>query len=289
MINFLDKLVNFIKTNKFQKNLKKFNLVLTFFSFWIIYQTFNNINLSNLNIRYSRNIFMIGLLLYVANLIIWSRFMSSNYGQFNLSYLINWSRSRLGRYIPSGILLVTTRLEEELPEDKNSKNIIFGLLEEQFLFSIIGISSVSLYLNFEIFKNEYLNFFASSLLVLIFLKIIYLYLKIEFTSLIKYTFNFILIINLNFIFLEMISSGLHTEDSYKIAAFYFLSTCIGLLFVGVPAGLGVREVIFLNITNIFLNEIDIVQILIATRIIYLLFDLLFGLIGNIFYFFYNTK
>lgn len=284
MINLFDKLVNLIKSSKFQKNLKKFNFLLTLLSFLIIFETFQNSNFTNLNFFYSNSIFLTGLLLYFANLIIWSRFMSSNYEQFSPSYFINWSRSRLGRYIPSGVLLVTTRLEENLSEGKNSKKILFGLLEEQFLFSIVGIFTVSLYLNFQVFNNPYLNFFTASFVVVLIIKIFYLYLRIEFTSLINFFFNFILIINLNFIFLEMISAELNLEDSYQIAALYFLSTCLGLLFVGVPAGIGIRELIFLNITTNFFDEIYILEVLIATRVIYLLFDILFGLLGNIFYF-----
>lgn len=284
MINLFDKLVNLIKSSKFQKNLKKVNFLLTLLSFLIIFETFQNSNFTNLNFFYSNSIFLTGLLLYFANLIIWSRFMSSNYEQFSPSYFINWSRSRLGRYIPSGVLLVTTRLEENLSEGKNSKKILFGLLEEQFLFSIVGIFTVSLYLNFQVFNNPYLNFFTASFVVVLIIKIFYLYLRIEFTSLINFFFNFILIINLNFIFLEMISAELNLEDSYQIAALYFLSTCLGLLFVGVPAGIGIRELIFLNITTNFFDEIYILEVLIATRVIYLLFDILFGLLGNIFYF-----
>ena len=34
------------------------------------------------------------------------------------------------------------------------------------------------------------------------------------------------------------------ENPYQIAAFYYLSTCLALFFVGIPAGIGVRELIF---------------------------------------------
>lgn len=288
MINFLNKFISLVNSDKFQKNIKKFNLVLTFCSFVIIFQLFQNINFSSVEFTISINNFLLGFALYLANITIWSRFMTSNYEKFNFSYLINWSRSRLGRYLPTGVLIITTRLEEKFTKDQNSKKIMYGLLEEQFLFSIIGVATVSFYLNFQIFNNEYLNFLTSSIFVILILKIIYFYLKIKLTSQIKFTFNFLLIINLNFIFLESISANLMLDNTFLVASLYYLSTSIGLLFVGVPAGLGVRELIFLLIADTIYSEVQLFQIIFNTRVIILFLDLLFGLLGNILYLF-NKK
>lgn len=289
MINFLNKFLNLINSDKFQKNIKKFNFVLTLFSFVIIFQIFQNINFSSVKFNISINNFLFGFSLYLANITIWSRFMTSNYGKFNFSYVINWSRSRLGRYLPTGILLVTTRLEEKLTKDQNSKKIMYGLLEEQFLFSIIGVATVSFYLNFKIFSNEYLNFLASSIFVILIIKIIYFYLKTKLTSQIKFTLNFLLIINLNFIFLESISANLMLDNTFLVASLYYLSTSISLLFVGVPAGLGVRELIFLLIADTIYKDVQLFQIIFNTRVIFLFLDLLFGLLGNLFYLFNKSK
>ena len=77
------------------------------------------------------------------------------------------------------------------------------------------------------------------------------------------------------------------ENPYQIAAFYYLSTCLALFFVGIPAGIGVRELIFLYIANLFVNEVFIFEVIVKTRLLYLILDVFFGILGNIFYFLYK--
>ena len=61
--------------------------------------------------------------------------------------------------------------------------------------------------------------------------------------------------------------------------FYFLSSSIGLFFVGVPAGLGIREFIFLFVTNNTLTNIELIDFIITTRLLFVGFDFLFGFGG----------
>jgi hypothetical protein len=284
---YFDKLVDFLQSDKFSKNINKFNLILTSISFVVIYQTFQNLNLSNQVLTFSINTLVVGFLLYLANLTLWSRFMTNNYKKFSPTYLINWSRSRLGRYIPSGVLVLTIRIDDKLVKVKNSKKIIYGLIEEQFLLPLVGSATVIIYLNFKIVDTDYFNFFIASCVSVLVIKLIYYFLKIQFVSLIKFTLNFLLAINLNFIFLATISAEMTVENPYQIAAFYYLSTCLALFFVGIPAGIGVRELIFLYIANLFVNEVVIFELIVKTRLLYLIFDVFFGILGNIFYFLYK--
>ena len=52
-----------------------------------------------------------------------------------------------------------------------------------------------------------------------------------------------------------------------------------LFFIGVPAGIGIREAIFLMVTNNFLADVLLLDYAIKVRLVFIIADLFFGLIG----------
>ena len=64
-----------------------------------------------------------------------------------------------------------------------------------------------------------------------------------------------------------------------MALSYQFSSAVSLFFVGVPAGIGVREAIFYLVSNIEFKEIEILQLLIQIRLYNFVADLMFGIYG----------
>jgi uncharacterized membrane protein YbhN (UPF0104 family) len=87
--------------------------------------------------------------------------------------------------------------------------------------------------------------------------------------------------------LYFIAENIGYEDSITIACYYFLSSSLGLFFIGVPAGIGIREAIFLMVTNNFSTDVLLLDYAIKVRLVFIIVDLLFGLIG--FLKIYNSK
>ena len=68
------------------------------------------------------------------------------------------------------------------------------------------------------------------------------------------------------------------RNTWIINAFWFL-TNLGLFFVGIPAGFGVREIIFLFLSNGEVNLSNQLEVIIYIRILYLIVDISYGLFG----------
>ena len=62
---------------------------------------------------------------------------------------------------------------------------------------------------------------------------------------------------------------------------YLLATYIGLFFIGVPAGIGIREAIFLSVGNLVIDDLYLFSFLIKIRILLIFMDAFFGLMGLI--------
>ena len=84
--------------------------------------------------------------------------MKRNYGGSSANYFYTWALSKLGKYIPSGIMILTSRLNQKLPKNKDSKNIFIGLLEEQFLLPLTGFLSSLFFLMFRVENYKLLIF-----------------------------------------------------------------------------------------------------------------------------------
>ena len=66
---------------------------------------------------------------------LWSTYMKDSFKGNFIDYFYNWALSNVGKFFPSGVMLITVRLNQNT-EEKNSKEIFYGVLEEQFLFQL---------------------------------------------------------------------------------------------------------------------------------------------------------
>jgi len=142
-----------LQKEKVQKKIKVFNSILAIISLAIIFTT-----LSSGGYVYSFKIIsfktlFVGSLFYFTNLYLWHLFMKHNYQLEIEDFIKNWSLSKVGKYIPAGVMILTSRLNQKVKRNQNTKKILYGLLEEQFLFSIIGVIISLLVISF--FSNPY--------------------------------------------------------------------------------------------------------------------------------------
>ena len=103
--------------------------------------------------------------------------------------------------------------------------------------AIISISFTFIFYNF-----LKINLFLVQLCWLsVFLKF---YDKYSRVSLINSNLLFLIHLNLNFLFFFFVSDNLGIENSFQFALLYYLAASLAIVFVGIPAGIGVREIIF---------------------------------------------
>jgi len=283
MKNNLNKLFLLLNNETVQRKLKKFNLLISIISFIFIYRLINE-NLFNTNFEFNLNYIEFTLLIvtYVFIGITWVKFSSQDNKETYKDIFFDWAYSNVGKYVPGGIGVVSIRLNQGNSK-KNSKKVLFGLLEEQFLVPFL---SLPVLLACIFFINEnYLIYFLVVFQILFVFIIKNIYFRNESlrnNSLLNYS-NYLLISILLSNFLTILIFYNLGFDNYLYQGLYYLiASYSALLFVGVPSGIGIREGIFLLLSNINLNFSDQIEALIYIRLLYLITDLLFGITGLIY-------
>lgn len=286
MIDKLKKITNnafeLISNEKSQKGLKNINLLLSFFCLLFVANIFIDYkNEQSFTFKVYLDEIVIIFISYLISSSIWANFMKSNYGGNFLDYFYNWSFSKLGKYIPSGIMTVSVRINQELPKKQNSKKIFFGLFEEQFIYPLIAIPALFISLNLSSNENKFYIFLITLSINFIVFRYIYFKIKPEFISMLDQKFLFLLNLLIQLVLFYQIAINLNYDAPLTVALYYYLSTSIGLFFIGVPGGIGIRELIFLTLTNNFLGNIELINFILKTRLLIIIFDLIFGSIGLI--------
>ena len=283
MKNNLNKLFVFLNNETVQGKLKKFNLLISIASFTYIYRLISD-NLINTNFKFNLNYieFILLIITYVFIGITWVKFSSQDNKETYKDIFFDWAYSNLGKYVPGGIGVVSIRLNQGNSK-KNSKKILFGLLEEQFLVPFLSLPVLLACIFF--IKESYLIYFLVVFQILFIFIIKNIYFRNESlrnNSLLNYS-NYLLISILLSNFLTILIFYNLGFDNYLYQGLYYLiASYSALLFVGVPSGIGIREGIFLLLSDINFNFSDQIEALIYIRLLYLITDILFGITGFIY-------
>jgi len=283
MKNNLNKLFVFLNNETVQGKLKKFNLLISIASFTYIYRLISD-NLINTNFKFNLNYieFILLIITYVFIGITWVKFSSQDNKETYKDIFFDWAYSNLGKYVPGGIGVVSIRLNQGNSK-KNSKKILFGLLEEQFLVPFLSLPVLLACIFF--IKESYLIYFLVVFQILFIFIIKNIYFRNESlrnNSLLNYS-NYLLISILLSNFLTILIFYNLGFDNYLYQGLYYLiASYSALLFVGVPSGIGIREGIFLLLSDINFNFSDQIEALIYIRLLYLITDILFGITGLIY-------
>lgn len=281
-MNKLDIVFSFISKKSFQDRLRKINVFIALIAILLVIRMFTN---ESLDIREINNLNILEIIylaiIYLNNAYIWSKFSNQNISNVNFKVFADWAYSNIGKYIPGGIGLALIRLNQDGDENK-SKKIIFGLLEEQFLYPLLSIPVLIL--------CKFLIKIENFIFVYIFVQIVFFYLfkyfyllnkTIKYNSMIKFSKSilFSLLSSNLIIFFIFYNQGI--DDYLLKAIFYLIASNVGLFFVGVPAGIGIRELIFINLIGTSTPFAELAIVLIYIRLLFLTVDIIFGLVGFI--------
>lgn len=282
-------ILKILESEKNQKNIKKFNIFLSILAVFFIGRLYSEFNFASLKIS---NRFIFALIMQLIFLFIlykiWRNFLINNNVETNISYLDNWGQANLNKYIPGGIGLSITKISISKNLSKDSKKILFGLIEDQLRGAILVFPFfiISFILKSEL-QKIYIYFFSIILVLYLISKISKKYSKrLDFKSLFSKNLIFIFLSNviqvvINYLVLSTLLDFSDVELIY-ISILYCVSASLSLIFIGSPAGLGIRELIFyIYSSNLLTNEI-MLSYLLLIRIISVVTDVSFYLISKLF-------
>lgn len=280
--NYSKKIFVKLQDERIQKKIKRINLFFCIISFVFIYRYLSELDFLYYSISLSLQTIFVGALFYFSNMLLWILFMNENYKITLREFVGNWSLSKVGKYFPSGILIFSSRLNQKLKTGQNSQKIFYGLLEEHFIFSFIGLLTTLILLILPLGDYAYVSFPVLVFLAIKLISSILSKFNLKYVSFLKFKYAVFLNVNLNLLFVYTVATNFYSENAEYITLLYFLSLCIGLFFVGVPAGIGIREAIFIFLLGTTkLNGFEI-EFLVSMRVSLLLLDILFFMFGLIY-------
>ena len=282
-------ILKILESEKNQKNIKKFNIFLSILAVFFIGRLYNEFNLTSLKIS---NIFIFALITHLIFLFvlykIWRNFLINNNIETNTSYLDNWGQANLNKYIPGGIGLSITKISIAKNLSIDSKKILFGMIEDQLRGAVLVFPFfiISFILKSEL-QKIYLYFFSITLALYLISKISNQYSKkLNFKSLFSRNLIFIFLSNIiqvviNYLVLSTLLDSSNVELIY-ISILYCVSASLSLIFIGSPAGIGIRELIFYIYSSSLLTNEIMLSYLLLIRIISVVADVSFYLLSKLF-------
>ena len=257
------------------KKVKIINRVITLICVFLIFQTFKESNVSlSWNIFYLYTVIII-LIGYLCQSITWSLIIQEKIEKLRIE---SWFLSLVGKYLPFKLGVPLIRASEDFQDDNtDTKKYFFSVLKEVLLQVLSGTGVVLIYLFSKSFEVQFVI-----TLVIYCLFIFLIYKKTKYINVLIFltsTFSYIFIIFALNTLLEALGNSLALD----IALAYIGVSIISLLFVGSPAGIGIREyllILFFKDQVNFIN-IDFLQIAILLRIIFITSDLVGFLIFKI--------
>ena len=284
-----ESILKILESEKNQKNIKKFNIFLSILAVFFIGRLYSEFNLTSLKIS---NTFIFALITHLMFLFvlykIWRNFLINNNIETNTSYLDNWGQANLNKYIPGGIGLSITKISIAKNLSIDSKKILFGMIEDQLRGAVLVFPFfiISFILKSEL-QKIYLYFFSITLALYLISKISNQYSKkLNFKSLFSRNLIFIFLSNIiqvviNYLVLSTLLDSSNVELIY-ISILYCVSASLSLIFIGSPAGIGIRELIFYIYSSSLLTNEIMLSYLLLIRIISVVTDISFYLLSKLF-------
>lgn len=257
--------LQFYKNNFF---IKSVNYGFTLISIYFLFEKIKVIKISSINnpgLGFAIIFIFLIFLSQFSQAYAWTYFFEY---ELNKKVLYSWLNSNFAKYIPFkiGVLFKRYSLLKQYSNKLSLKTV-----SKKFTFEQIIIVSCSLVISISyFFSNIYYFSITFTIITLIF------YLS-NFESSTKKRITFYFFSQyLNLLALYILSFAVFNLEitNLKIAAIYTFSSILSLFIVTAPAGLGVREALFLYFlnTNQFINEITVYIVLV--RVFTLISDLL---------------
>ena len=257
--------------NLLVKNLEKFKWINRAISIACIYLLYLLLVDKEFTLNWSWDFLSISLIIligYLFNSVSWSLIIDNKIKKEKIS---SWFLSLIGKYFPFKLGIPLMRVSKDAQNTKvDTKTYFFGVIYEVLYQIITGGSIVTIYLIARFYNLPF------TLLISIFFFILFLAYKIS--SSIK---PFILLstclgYTMFIIAIDLLVRQIGHDSSLDIAMAYIASSIISLLFVGAPAGIGVREYLFIFFFQSQENlvEVDFLQVAFLLRIIFIFTDVL---------------
>ena len=284
----LESILKKLESEKNQNFIKRFNSSLSLIAIFFILRIYSEYSFTDFKFTY---IFILALIMQIIFLFtlfsIWRNFLLNNNVDPNTSFIENWSQANVNKYIPGGIGLSITRFSISKNLSKDSKKIFFGMVEDQTRGAILVLPFMMASFFFESFvEKNFLYLFTFIISLFLIFKVSNVYsTKLNFKSLFNDNLSFItfscaLQIAVNFIILSTLFNSTYSQLIY-ISILYFVSASLGLLFIGSPAGLGIREFIFYIYASNLLSSEIMLSYLFLVRVLSISADIVFYLISKL--------
>ena len=252
-------------------------MIVTSLAFYYLYNFFRNeVNSSEINLQIGTNSLLIIVLLFLANSFHsygWADLYSKeNEFDYKDTYLFAM-KSHIGKYsfVKFGNFFI--RLSQNYEQTEKKKFFTSAVIEQSILV-LFGMS-------FGLFYVLPIN---SPILIIILVVVLNFTLMYLFRKIInKKTKRLIEIKDFRFyiatVFLQFSSLSLYFndldfEEYLYFAGIYLFSSAISIIVSVIPAGLGVKESIFIYLSNGILNSTSFLNLLIELRILFIISDFL---------------
>ncbi len=211
-------------------------------------------------------VFTILLIFYSFLAISWSALMKN--GEIKKNYIIHWFYSVIGKYIPLGVGIPLLRFEtKDSGLNDGSEKILKNTIKELLLI-ILSSSSLALIFFVEIyFGIPSFTLKVISVVVVIYSLILFL-LKININFL-----NYLITNSFVSVFIAYLTYLQFGAVKLEFILGYLISSIISIIAIGIPAGLGIREAVFIQLMNFSGTYADVEIFIATTRIYLILFDL----------------
>lgn len=252
-------------------------VIVTSLAFYYLYNFFRNeVNSSEINLQIGTNSLLIIVLLFLANSFHsygWADLYSKeNEFDYKDTYLFAM-KSHIGKYsfVKFGNFFI--RLSQNY--EQTEKKIFFTrAVLEQSILVLFGMS-------FGLFYVLPINSPISIIFLVVVLNFILMYLlrklinkKTEKLIEVKNFRFYIATVFFQFSSLSIYFNELDFEEYLYFAGIYLFSSAISIIVSIIPAGLGVKESIFLYVSNGIFNNIYFINILIQIRVLFIVADIL---------------
>ena len=274
----LNKLVRFLDNilNNHVSKIKFLNRLLTIICLFFLFRLTQNIDFRfQFDVEYIAASLLI-IVGYLFQSISWSLILKN---KFESTIVISWFVSVIGKYIPFKIGVPLLRVSEDVENSDVQSHKYFVSFLKEFLFQIIsGVMFSTIYILAKISEVNVFVIFG-----------IYLILNLAFSIYLKsnlFLINFFNTISYLFFLLAIVYIGnlMFREINFDLGIAYIVSSVISLIFVGSPAGIGIREYLFIFLfqSNLIYFEINYLQFLVSIRIIFIFSDFISSVLGRLF-------
>lgn len=273
-MNLVNKFLKNFRENKFSRFL---NYLITFISLYYVIQKFGEIEIEILK-KVNLTMIISGIFLVCCSLLLQSFAWSNLFFSKNSKYLSKvWINSNIGKYFPFKIGIILNRYSKI--EEASLINISKNYITEQIL-----IISITTMFAVPLFFFEKLIFISLVFISFLGIPLILLKLKADYF---KPSCFYYLSSIMNVIFLSLLTREIFGYVDFKVVSVYIFSMIIGMFIFTAPAGIGIREAVFIYFLESTLISSDILNFILISRVIYFLADVLILIFGN--YYFKNEK